>query len=270
MICLRCPRCGSDLGSASGSAIACPNCSASFPVLDGVPSFLVDTDVSDVRKFFLEVAAQHRPGASYVPFQAPAFDFQLRRLAHAFDRSLARWVAPGSTLLDVGCGHGALLASAIGRYRATGLDFVRESLSVARERGYSVVHGDAAALPFANAQFDAVVCAEVLQQFADPRPIVRELLRVCRPGGAVMISTLNKHSVVRTVARLLSRQKYSVPTIRRTVREVERLAKDVPCETREVAWVLSPTGAVSYSKVSRSLVDPFATNFILCLSATTS
>ncbi len=248
----------------------CPTCSVSYPVVDGVPSFILSAEPTDLKKFFMQVAERTGSGSSYVPYESPAFDLQLRLLSRAFDRSLSRWIEPGSALLDVGCGHGALLAPAVGRYRVSGIDFVRESLFAARDRGYEVYHGDATALPFADAQFDAVVCAEVLQQFADPRPIVEELVRVCRPGGAVIISTLNAKSLVRRFARLLARREFPVPVILRKASEVEKLVAGLPVATREVAWVLSPTHAVAYSRASRAVIAPLATNFILCFSATTS
>jgi len=239
-------------------------------VIDGIPSLAPADESTDVKRFFDEVAKRSGHQLSYVPFESPQFDRQLRLLSDAFIRALSRWVQPGSTLLDVGCGHGGLLAPAARRYRMVGIDFAFEMLPTARERGYEVYHGDAASLPFAEAQFDAVICAEVLQHFPDPRPILQELVRVCRPGGSVIISTLNAQSLVRALARSLSRiskgADFPLPIIRRTARDVAQLMDGLPVTVSAVAWVLSPSGAVVFGKNVGALVAPLATNFILCLS----
>src|SRR5690348_411278 len=50
------------------------------------------------------------------------------------------------------------------------------------------VFGDAKALPFADASFDAVFCLEVLEHVSDPAQVVSEIARVTRPGGRAWIS----------------------------------------------------------------------------------
>ena len=48
------------------------------------------------------------------------------------------------------------------------------------------VQGDAAALPFADGLFDAVVCAELLEHVYDPRLVIREIARVLKPEGRLL------------------------------------------------------------------------------------
>lgn len=50
------------------------------------------------------------------------------------------------------------------------------------------VQGDGAALPFADGVFDAVICAELLEHVYDPRAVVREMQRVLKPGGRLLIT----------------------------------------------------------------------------------
>ena len=89
-------------------------------------------------------------------------------------------------VLDVGCGTGVLLEGM--NHRGAGLDRSAEMLAVARGRlpGVPLVRGDATALPFAGAAFDAAVTNSALHYLADPAAAVRELARVVRPGGAVV------------------------------------------------------------------------------------
>ena len=165
-------------------------------------------------------------------------------------------------------GHGALLAEAVHTNQLVGLDFVFEMLPLARSKGYAVYQGDAAALPFADGQFDVVVCAEVMQYFVDPRILLDELTRVCKPGGTVIVSTLYKYSFLRFLVRTLSRRlhpaSYPFPILRRTPVELVDALHGGTAYADEVAWVLSPTNIVLFDK-PRALAMPFATNFILCM-----
>jgi ubiquinone/menaquinone biosynthesis C-methylase UbiE len=100
---------------------------------------------------------------------------------------------PGMSVLDVGCGPGTItldLAELVAPGRVTGLDRVDDPLVAARaaaaKRGDSTTRfevGNALQLPFADAAFDVVHAHQVLQHLTDPVEALREMLRVCRPGG---------------------------------------------------------------------------------------
>jgi SAM-dependent methyltransferase len=101
-----------------------------------------------------------------------------------------------SRVLDVACGTGvvALTAARLGA-NATGLDLTPELIARAKENAAIANasiewhEGDAEALPFGDATFDVVV-SQFGHMFA-PRPevVVREMLRVLKPGGTVAFST---------------------------------------------------------------------------------
>lgn len=102
---------------------------------------------------------------------------------------------PGMSLLDVGCGPGNLtadLASRVAPGRVVGLDVVPGILAEAREATaglshVSIVPGDVYSLGFADDSFDVVHAHQVLQHLADPVAALREMARVCRPGGLVAV-----------------------------------------------------------------------------------
>jgi len=100
-------------------------------------------------------------------------------------------VTRGTRLLDAGCGAGllALLASLRGA-RVTALDASAGLLAVARQRlpAADVREGDLEALPFADASFDAVTAVNSLFYAADMAAAMRELVRVVRPGGRVVVT----------------------------------------------------------------------------------
>jgi ubiquinone/menaquinone biosynthesis C-methylase UbiE len=101
-------------------------------------------------------------------------------------------------VLDVGTGTGrmpALLQAEPGfAGSVVGLDRSRRMLAQARARlgGHGGVPalalGDAGHLPFAEASFDAVTCVEVLEFTAHPEDTLREMARVLKPGGVLLVS----------------------------------------------------------------------------------
>ena len=133
-----------------------------------------------------------------------AVDAEYAALAADYDRDWAAYNAAtaGRTLaaldarpglapraqrvLDVGCGTGVLLERLPGP--SVGLDRSPAMLARARRRlpHAPLVVGDAAALPFPDASFDAAVTNSALHYLDDPAAAVRELVRVTKPGGAVV------------------------------------------------------------------------------------
>ncbi len=94
-------------------------------------------------------------------------------------------------VLDVACGTGRL-GTAIGKsHTLVGVDTSEAMLEEARARGQyeQLVVGDAFALPFADDSFDAAVALRLLFHFPEPLAILRELSRVTRPGGTVVVET---------------------------------------------------------------------------------
>lgn len=102
---------------------------------------------------------------------------------------------PGMAVLDVGCGPGTITADlaalvAPGRVTAvdTGPGILEQAAAVAAERGLSNVEfavADVHALDFPDDSFDVVHAHQVLQHVGDPVQALREMRRVCRPGGVV-------------------------------------------------------------------------------------
>ncbi len=104
------------------------------------------------------------------------------------------WLAPclGLRWIDVGCGNGAFTELLVGRCRPSevrGIDTSEAQLAFARARpgarSVKFLRGDAMALPFDNARFDAAVMALVIFFVPDPAKGVAEMARVVCPGGTV-------------------------------------------------------------------------------------
>lgn len=101
---------------------------------------------------------------------------------------------PGESVLDIACGTGVIardMASQVGsRGRVVGLDINPNMLDMARIREPAVEwkEGSALAMPFADSEFDAVVCQQGLQFFPDRGVALREMHRVLVPGGRLALA----------------------------------------------------------------------------------
>jgi 2-polyprenyl-3-methyl-5-hydroxy-6-metoxy-1,4-benzoquinol methylase len=118
-------------------------------------------------------------------------------------RPIERLLGPGRgrRLLDVGCHVGVFLeiAQAHG-WEAWGVEPSRWAVEVARSRGLRVVEGTLREAAFPEAWFDVVTMWDVIEHLSDPMGELREIHRILKPGGWVVIHTMDIES---PFARLL-------------------------------------------------------------------
>jgi ubiquinone/menaquinone biosynthesis C-methylase UbiE len=119
-------------------------------------------------------------------------------------RACARLIAdrppPGPRILEIAPGPGylAIELARIGRYEITGVDlsdaFVAMAVENAAKAGVTADFrvGNAAALPFAAAAFDFIVCRAAFKNFREPEQALREMHRVLRPGGEALIIDMRR------------------------------------------------------------------------------
>jgi ubiquinone/menaquinone biosynthesis C-methylase UbiE len=105
----------------------------------------------------------------------------------------------GETVLDAGCGTGVFTLDLLNAgARVTGLDVSEPMLEAARRKldglPFTAVTGDMLALPFPDGSFDKAVSITALEFIEDAHQAVAELFRVARPGGRVVVATLNSLS----------------------------------------------------------------------------
>jgi 2-polyprenyl-3-methyl-5-hydroxy-6-metoxy-1,4-benzoquinol methylase len=96
-------------------------------------------------------------------------------------------------ILDVGCTNGALLEPFVRRgWSCSGFELCAEPAAEARRKGIDVTEGDASlGLPYPDDTFDVVVAGEILEHMIDDVAFLRELRRVVRLHGLVMLTTPN-------------------------------------------------------------------------------
>ncbi|SDZ66204.1 2-polyprenyl-6-hydroxyphenyl methylase / 3-demethylubiquinone-9 3-methyltransferase [Asanoa ishikariensis] len=125
----------------------------------------------------------------------------LHWLAEARARLVPPAAEPGAVLVDVGCGAGLLAPHLRDHgYHHVGVDLVPSALEQAASHGVTPLVGDAAAIPLATASAHVVVAGELLEHVPDLPGTVAELCRVLRPGGLLLLDTLNDTAVSRVLA----------------------------------------------------------------------
>lgn len=98
-------------------------------------------------------------------------------------------VKPGARILDAGCGSGRLLDELTAYGEVSGLDHNPDSVEIARERGHpDVRQGVVEDLPWEDGTFDLITCLDVVEHTADDRVTLRELGRVLKVGGHLLIT----------------------------------------------------------------------------------
>jgi len=133
-------------------------------------------------------AAYRRYAPIYDLVFGPVFEPGRRRLVKALN------CRPGDEVLEVGVGTGLSLRYYPSHARVTGIDLsphmlARAGMQVRRHglRNVSLMAMDVQALSFPDASFDKIAALYVASVVPDPAQMMRELERVCRPGGEVVV-----------------------------------------------------------------------------------
>jgi SAM-dependent methyltransferase len=122
--------------------------------------------------------------------------------------------APFANVVDAGCGEGVAFAGlrrVLGAERLLGVDInpaavaAAAPLAAAAGPGVTLLQANAARLPLPDGGFDLVFCHQLLHHSTDPVAVLRELRRVLRPGGWLLVSESCADFLQWWVVRLLFR-----------------------------------------------------------------
>jgi len=129
-----------------------------------------------------------------------AMRLELKVDPHAWvQKYLAHRIHAGAQVLSVGCGPGVIvreLCTLDPSIQATGLDISDERVQEAKERNLenaqaNFVRGDAQAMDLASNRFDLVYSRMLMEYLKDKESAVKEMVRVCKRGGAVLLQDLD-------------------------------------------------------------------------------
>lgn len=106
-----------------------------------------------------------------------------------------------ASVIDLGCGKGEFLKFL--RKKNTQLSLTGIDLACQPEAdGIDFLRGDVLTTPF-DEQFDIVICIEVIEHVLDIQRFMSCINKLCKPGGLVIIGTINDRSIIYKIARLL-------------------------------------------------------------------
>lgn len=146
----------------------------------------------------LQTRQLKRAHADYIEQLLKSPDFTLERAGWMYHANIGNWIDPalGRTVLEVGCGPGRYAAM----MQTLGLDVVGVDPFSFDEWDLIASHGTAKFmsgvfaenLPFPDASFDHVTCIGTLLYVKDPVASLQEMLRVLKPGGRLLVRTVNR------------------------------------------------------------------------------
>ena len=192
----------------------------------------MNVDQSEIAKFS---ALAHRwwdPNSEFKPLHA------INPLRLGWIKSIVS--LEGKKVVDIGCG-GGILAESISQSGAdtTGIDLSEKALKVAElhalEVGANLTYRSISAEELADeqpGQYDVVTCMEMLEHVPDPASVVRACAKLCKPGGTLFFSTLNR-----------SPKSYLFAII-----GAEYILKLLPKGTHEYAKFIKPSELVAFTR----------------------
>jgi ubiquinone/menaquinone biosynthesis C-methylase UbiE len=130
------------------------------------------------------------------------FETPMGRLIKGYESELVLRMltpAPGEMILDAGCGTGIFTADILETgARVVGLDLalpmLHRALTKCPGRTFQSIIGDMQQLPFADASFHKAISITAIEFIQDARIAVEALFRVTKPGGFIVVATLNSLS----------------------------------------------------------------------------
>ena len=160
------------------------------------------------------------------------------------ERYLEPHLFPGAQVLDVGCGPGTILraaASSARRPRGVGIDLGTGRVRQAQQKNadnarLQFFRGDVQELQFESGTFDVVYSRMLLQYVRDKEKAVGEMVRVCKPGGIVLMQDLDGQLVWHYPEDALMQQ-----TVTRVLKSLEPSGFD-PFVGRKLFWLARNTG----------------------------
>jgi SAM-dependent methyltransferase len=171
----------------------------------------------------------------------------------------------GARVLDVGCGTGHVAQPLAAANFVAGIDLSTGMLRFAAAKGIAPVRGSGLDLPFRDGLFDLVLATSLIQLLPDGKAFVRELVRVARPGGRILVTTINGRNAAIGLLRVVERKKYRHFRLY-SIGDLRRLSESAGADADRAALVYVPFGRTKRISGVRGpgfLAGRLATNLVV-------
>lgn len=162
---------------------------------------------------------------------------------------------PGAgVLVDVGCGNGNLWSFVRDSFhRYIGVDVVRYD-SLPDETEFIPLNLDTGKAPLADGIADVVCAVETIEHIENPRAFVRELVRLTKPGGLIIVTTPNQLSVLSKLTLILRNQFNAFqeapglyPAHITALLEIDLIRISTECKLKDIQIHYSNCGRIPYT-----------------------
>jgi len=202
---------------------------------------------------------------------AAALELRARQSLGSSEHAIYRTVASAlgkrgasGVLADIGCGGGRLWRELKPMFsRCIGVDAVHYA-GLPAEIEFQQADLDRAPLPLTDASADVVTAVETIEHLENPREFCRELHRIARPGGWIVITTPNQLSLL-SILTLIAKQRFSAfqdfayPAHRTALLEIDlrRIASECGLTDLEISYTGSGRVPLSAAHYPQSLTRIF-------------
>lgn len=226
-----------------------------------------NVDPAEISKFDEIASRWWDPEGEFKPLH----DLNPVRLAYVMNHVDLR----GSETLDLGCG-GGILSESLAREGAsvTGIDASSKALGIARlhlheSDGVAVDYHHATAEAWAEshtAAYDVITCMEMLEHVPDPAPVMAACAAMLRPGGRLLVSTINR--TPKAFALAIVGAEYVMGLLPRGTHEYASFIRpsEMTAVARSAGLQFESAEGLSYQPFSRTarLTDDLSVNYVAC------
>jgi len=191
---LACPYCKGGLQYEDG--LRCGTCAKQYEIHDNIPYMIPD----EMKGFAKEIEVQDRVAVEYEQIRYQ--DKYAKQYHNWWTEQMLAEVSTEGNILDNGCGIGHLFEKIPGN-RVVGLDLSKEMLRCAAKRSDRLVLGNSQDLPFQDNSFNLVFCRSLLHHLPQPELAVREMHRVLKSKGEIVLVDTNT-SLLSVLPRMLA------------------------------------------------------------------
>ncbi len=192
-----CPKCSSGLERRSQSYY-CPECSKEYPYY-----VVNDVYIIDFKSLDTADCECNRDGKTVCPVELEnqiLHYCQTGKVKSNYTGMRSKLIkegfGSGNRILDLGCAEGPYSYLFTGENESYGLDTCPKRMLLgennAMDKGYkALIIGEGLSLPLTDSLFDIVICTEVIEHVVEVRQLIKEINRVLKKGGKLILSTPN-------------------------------------------------------------------------------